>query len=218
MFRVFVIGATGGVGSRLAAQLIERGDQVVGLHRRPEQAHALESDGMEPVLGDLTSLGVDTLAACLEGADAVVFTAGASGAGPRQADAVDGQGVEIAATAAATAGVRRFLLVSAFPDAWRDRRMPPNFEHYMKVKRQADVLLAATDLDWVIVRPGTLTNDPGTGHIRIGVAIPYGDVPRDDVAAVLTELVHQPQVNRIILELTEGEVPIREALDTLEKS
>ncbi|MGW3981900.1 NAD(P)H-binding protein [Streptomyces mirabilis] len=70
----------------------------------------------------------------------------------------------------------------------------------------------------MIVRPGTLTNGPGTGRIRVGVAIPYGDVSRDDVAAVLTELVHQPQVNRIILELTEGEVPIREALDSLEKS
>ncbi|WP_328224186.1 NAD(P)H-binding protein [Streptomyces sp. NBC_00310] len=85
---------TGGVGSRLAARLIEQGDQVVGLHRHTEQAHTLESDGTEPVLGDLTSLSVDTPAARLKGADAAVFTAGASGAGPRQAHAVDGQGVE----------------------------------------------------------------------------------------------------------------------------
>jgi uncharacterized protein YbjT (DUF2867 family) len=142
--------------------------------------------------------------------DAVVFTAGASGAGPRQADAVDGQGVVVATAAAA--GVRRFLLVSAFPDAWRDRCMPPEFEHYMKVKRQADVHLAATDLDWVIVRPGTLTSTPGTGRVRLGVAILYGDVSRDDVAAVLAELVRRPQVSRVILELTAGQTPIPEAL------
>ncbi|WP_407706534.1 NAD(P)H-binding protein [Streptomyces scopuliridis] len=76
------MGATGGVGSRLAAQLNEQGDQVVGLHRYTGQAHTLESDGTKPFLGDLTSLSADTPAARLEGADAVVFTAGASGAGP----------------------------------------------------------------------------------------------------------------------------------------
>ncbi|MFI6440266.1 NAD(P)H-binding protein [Streptomyces sp. NPDC050759] len=104
------------------------------------------------------------------------------------------------------------MLISAFPDAWGDRRMPPDFEHYMKVKRQADVHLAATDLDWVIVHPGTLTTSPGTDRVRPGPAIPYGDVARDDVAAVFAELVHQPQVNRTILELTGGATPVREAV------
>ncbi|MFF4733947.1 NAD(P)H-binding protein [Streptomyces mirabilis] len=98
------MGATGGVGSRLAARRIEQGDQVAGLHRHTEQAHpGIRRNRAVP--GDLTSLSADTPAARLEGADAVVFTAGVSGAGPRQADAVDGQGVEIAATAATKAGV-----------------------------------------------------------------------------------------------------------------
>ena len=80
----------------------------------------------------------------------------------------------VASGAAAAAGVHRFLHVSAFPDAWRDRRMPLEFEHYMKVKREADVHLAATNLDWVIVRPGNLTDAPGTGRVRLGLAITYG--------------------------------------------
>ena len=54
----------------------------------------------------------------------------------------------------------------------------------------------------MILRPGMLTNNPGTGHVRLGMAIPYSEVPRDDVAAVLSELVHCPQVRRVILELT----------------
>ena len=141
-----------------------------------------------------------------------MFAAGASEAGTRAADAVDGQGVVVAAAAAAAAGVTRFLLVSAFPDARRDQRMPAEFEHYMKIRRRPDVHLAATDLDWVIVRPGTLTNNPGTGRVRLGMAIPYGEVPRDDVAAVLGELVHRPQVRRVILELTSGQIPIHDAL------
>ena len=141
-----------------------------------------------------------------------MFTAGASEAGTKAADAVDGHGVVVAAAAAAAAGIARFLLVSAFPDAWRDRRMPPEFEHYMRVKRQADVHLASTDLDWVILRPGTLTNKPGTGRVSLGVAVSYGEVPRDDVAAVLTELVHASQVRRVILELTSGPTSIAPGL------
>lgn len=79
--------------------------------------------------------------------------------------AIGGRGVATATAAAIAAGVRRFLLISAFPDAWRDRRMPPDFEHCMKVKRPADVRLAATDLDWVVVRPGTLTTSPGARRV-----------------------------------------------------
>jgi len=115
-------------------------------------------------------------------------------------------------------GVTRFLHVSAFPDAWRDRRMPPEFEHYMKVKRRADVHLASTDLDWVIVRPGTLSNKRGTGLVRIGLAIPYGEVPRDDLAAILVELVHTQGLKRTILELTRGQTPVKEALQVALRS
>ena len=212
MSRVLIIGATGGIGSRLAARLVERGDQAVGLYRRPEQGRLLQARGIVPAAGDLTALGVDDLATHMQGADAVVFAAGASEAGPRIADVVDGRGVVLASAAAAAAGVSRFLLVSAFLDAWRDRRMPPEFEHYMKIKRQADVHLAETDLDWVIVRPGTLTNETGTGRVRLGPVIPYGEVSRDDVAAVLAELVHAPHARRVVLELTSGATPIREAV------
>jgi uncharacterized protein YbjT (DUF2867 family) len=157
-------------------------------------------------------MGVADFTARLKGADAVGFAAGAPDSGPRTADAVDGHGVVVGTAATAAAGVTRFLHICAFPDAWRDRRMPPEFERYMKVKRQADVHLAGTDLDWVILRPGTLTDSPGTGRVRLGPAIPYGEVPRDDVAAVLTELVHTPAVRRVILELTGGQKPIHEAL------
>jgi uncharacterized protein YbjT (DUF2867 family) len=212
MSTVVVLGATGGVGSRVAARLVQRGDRVIGLHRRPEQARALLDHRIEAVMGDLTSITPAALASKLQGADAVVFTAGAPDAGTEAADAVDGRGVEIAVTAARAAGVQRFLLVSAFPDAWRDRRMPEEFEHYMKVKRQADVHLAESPLDWVILRPGTLTNGPGTGHVRLGPVIPYGEVSRDDVAAVFAELVHAPTVRRSVLELTRGAVPVSEAV------
>lgn len=97
----------------------------------------------------------------------MAFTAGSNGEDDEQTDQIDPMGVVHSANAALAAGVRRNLLVSAFPDAWRDRDMPPDFEHYMYVKRQADVHLSHTDLDWFIVRPGTLTNKSGTGAVRV---------------------------------------------------
>ncbi|MFC9056711.1 NAD(P)H-binding protein [Streptomyces sp. NPDC057074] len=71
----------------------------------------------------------------------------------------------------------------------------------MKVKRHQDVYLTSTGLDWVIIRPGTLTDAVGTGSVALGAALNFDDVPRDDVAVTLTEAVHQPRLHRIILEL-----------------
>ena len=82
----------------------------------------------------------------------------------------------------------------------------------MRVKRASDVHLAASDLDWTILRPGTLTDEPGTGRVRLGPAIPQGAVRRDDVAAVLAELLRAPGTVHQILELTEGDTPVADAV------
>jgi uncharacterized protein YbjT (DUF2867 family) len=106
-------------------------------------------------------------------------------------------------------------LVSVFPEAARGKYVSDTFENYMTVKKLADVHLAETDLDWVILRPGTLLDEPGTGKVRMGLAIPYGDVPRDDVAATLLEIIERPAVNRVIIELTQGNTPVGEAVQRL---
>ncbi|MEW5751382.1 SDR family oxidoreductase [Pseudomonas lactis] len=212
MAKVFVVGATGETGLRLCRQLVEAGHSAIGLHRRPEQAEVLRGIGAIPVMGDLVTTSTTELSELMLEADTVVFTAGANGGGSEMTDAVDGAGVTKASDAAAYAGVWRFLLVSAFPDAWREKRMPEDFEHYMFVKRQADVYLSHTELDWVILRPGTLLNELGTGLIRTGLAIPYGEVSRDDVAATLVQLIETPSVNRLIIELTAGDTPVSEAV------
>lgn len=212
---IFIIGATGGVGRRLRKRLVGAGHQVTGLHRRDSQKEALEADGVTPVNIDLMNTSSERLAAAMQGCDAVVFSAGAAGAGVDFTDGIDGRGARFAAEAARLAGIQRFLLVSAFPDAGRGKAPSPGFEHYMQVKKQADVMLAATSLDWVILRPGTLINEAGTGKVKAGLAIPYGSVPRDDVAAVLHALIEQPEVKRVIIELTAGEQPVGEAVATM---
>jgi uncharacterized protein YbjT (DUF2867 family) len=215
MSKVFVIGAAGKVGRRLSCLLSERGHQVAALHRRPEQADELKALGATPVVGSLLELDAARLAELVSGNEIVVFTAGAGGAGIELTNAVDGRGLELATEAASIAGIRRFILVSVFPDALRDKEPSAGFENYIAVKKRADVHLVQSGLDWVIVRPGTLLDEPGTGKVRADVAICYGDVPRDDVAATIVELIDQPAVNRIIIELTTGDVPVAEAVRRL---
>ncbi|MCF2529671.1 SDR family oxidoreductase [Yinghuangia soli] len=209
--KVFVVGAAGGVGSRLARLLADAGDEVTGMFRNPAQADAVHAAGATALAGDLIGDSVDDLAAKMAGHDAVVFSAGAHGTGLDKTTLIDGRGLEKSAEAALRAGVRRFVLVSVFPDAGRGREPSAGFEHYMKVKKTADVYLVRTALDWLIVRPGTLVDRPGTGRVTAGPAIEYGDVPRDDVAAFIAAALHQPGLGRGIVELTGGDTPVGDA-------
>lgn len=216
MSKVFIIGAAGNVGRRLVTQLAKRGHQPLALHRHSEQGEQLAKQGATPVQGDLTALTVDDFAALMRGCDSVVFTAGAGGKGGKETTiAIDGKGLELAVAAAAQAGVSRFLLVSAFPEAGRGKTGSDTFENYMAVKKQSDVHLAASNLDWVILRPGTLVDDAGSGNVTAGLAIPYGNISRDNVAAALVALVEQPQVTRCIIELTDGDTPADRAIGQL---
>lgn len=210
--KVAIIGANGGVGTFLGEILAKRGDNPVGYIRDAAQAPALEKLGMQTEIADLMETTIEEYAQLLEDTDAIVFTAGAGGAGVDLTKAVDGEGVRKMIAAAQMAEVKRFLLVSAFPDAGRDQETTESFELYMKVKRQADVDLVHSKLAWTILRPGTLTDNPGTGQVDLGQAISYGEVPREDVAGVLAELLKHPETTYSILELTEGDLSIEDAV------
>ncbi len=213
MAQVFIVGGAGKIARRLSRQLRERGYRVLALHRNPAQTEELKAEGVTPVLGSLLELDADGLATLIAGSDVVVFAAGAGGNGGQEmTNAVDGRGLELAVAAARRAGVKRFMLVSAFPESFRGRQVSETFENYMAVKKRADVHLAESDLDWVILRPGTLVDAPGTGQVRTGLAIPYGEVPRDDVAAALLEIIERPTVARVIIELTQGDTPVGESI------
>ncbi|TYC87455.1 NAD(P)H-binding protein [Novosphingobium sp. BW1] len=212
---VFIIGAAGKVGSRLVSLLAEAGHVPLAMHRKSEQAQILADKGATPVAGDITALSVDELAERMDGADAVVFSAGAGGAGYDLTQAVDGDGLVKAVAAARKAGATRFLLVSAFPEAGRDAEPKEGFENYMRIKKLTDAHLSQSDLDWVIARPGTLSSEGGDGTIALGLALPYGNVSRDHVAQVLAGILERPQLSRVILELTDGDTPVADALDAM---
>lgn len=215
--QIFIIGAAGKVGSRLVPLLSKAGHDVMAMHRKPEQAARLEADGASPVEADLVQLSAAELANAMQGSDAVVFSAGAGGAGYDLTNAVDGDGLEKAVAAAGKAGISRFVHVSAFPEAGRDAEPKEGFENYMRVKKRTDAHLAASDLDWVILRPGTLRDDAGTDRVKAGLALEYGTIPRDDVAAALAAIIANPQVSRTIIELTEGDTPVDEAVAAMAK-
>lgn len=216
MQKVFIVGGSGKVARHLAQLLSARGHMPQSLYRHAGQEEDLKALGATPVYGDLLELDVSELAHLMADSDVVVFSAGAGGkGGPEMTNAIDGRGLELTVAAAQKAGIQRFLLVSAFPEASRGKKVSETFENYMAVKKLADVHVADTDLDWIILRPGTLLDALGTGKVRAGLAIPYGDVTRDDVAASLVELIEHPEVSRMIIELTGGDTPLDQAIQRL---
>ena len=217
MSRIFIIGATGGVGSRLGPMLVDAGHDVTGLHRKPEQAGKLENAGITPRLGDIMTMAAEDLAELTRDCDVVVFSAGAAGSGLERTTAIDGEGVIKTIHAARANGIARVYLVSAFMDAGRAQPRKDGFEHYMKVKRQADNALAASDLDWVILRPGTLVSEDGNGLVNAGLAITYGCVARGSVAKMLAALIDTPAIRREIIELTDGDFPVPDAVSLLQR-
>ncbi|MBX7484102.1 NAD(P)-binding oxidoreductase [Qipengyuania qiaonensis] len=161
--RVFIVGVGGGVGRRVGEQLAAAGDEPTGLVRQQRQIEAMAALGIKAKFGDLVAMSVNELADAMRGAKAVVFSAGAGGKdGDDATTRIDGDGPGKLAEAAALAGVRRFILVSVFPEAWRERHMDGSFEHYMVQKKRAEVALVQTDLDWLIVRFSTIRQRVGS--------------------------------------------------------
>lgn len=216
--KAFIIGIAGGTGGRIARRLKAGGWDVDGLVRRDKQVRDLAADGIEALVGDLTRMSIDDLSAAMKGSDVVVFSAGAGGKDGNEATtAIDGQGPGKIAAAAAKAGIARFYLVSVFPEAWRERHLGAEFEHYMIEKKRAEVDLVKRDLDWVIVRPSALSDDPGTGSVSLGLAEIHEEITRDDVAGTVVALIGQPEIRRVILEVTSGDTPIGEATDEVRR-
>jgi uncharacterized protein YbjT (DUF2867 family) len=218
--RIVIAGAHGQVARRLGRLLTARGDTVVGIVRNPDHRADLEADGTEPTVVDLESASVDEVAGVLGGADAVVFAAGAGpGSGVARKHTVDHAAAVLLADAAEQAGVRTYLLVSSMgveqARQGTPKGMDPVFAQYLQAKLRAeDEILPRTRLDTTIVRPGRLTDEPGTGLVTLEHGIPFGDVPRDDVAAVLAEILHAGKTGEVV-ELVGGSTPIQEAVASL---
>lgn len=216
--RIVVAGAHGQIARRLGRLLSTRGDTVVGIVRNPDHRADLADDGVEPVVLDLESASVDEVADVVRGADAVVFAAGAGpGSGIPRKDTVDRAAAVLLADAAAAAGVRTYLLVSSMGvDLVAGGATPEGvdevFTAYLRAKLAAEeAVLGRPGLAVTVVRPGGLTDDPGTGRVTLARSVGRGSVPRDDVAAVLAAFLDAPRDGAVV-ELVSGETPVAEAV------
>jgi uncharacterized protein YbjT (DUF2867 family) len=214
MSHIVIAGGHGRIALRLAALLSARGDHVCALIRNPDHEADVRATGARPVVADMEAL--DDLSDLVEGVNAVVFAAGAGpGSGPERKRTVDlGAAVKLLDGARRT-GVRRYLMISAMgaaDAAAGSAAMRP----YLEAKAQADEALAASDLEWTIVRPGGLTDEAGSGKVDAARALGRrGQVPREDVADVVIACLEEPSTIRVGFELLSGDTPIREAVRAL---
>ncbi|MGH3508449.1 MAG: NAD(P)H-binding protein [Nocardioidaceae bacterium] len=213
--RVVIAGGHGQIALLLERLLAERGDDPVGVVRNPDHVADVEAAGAEAVVLDLERASVPELAAVVTGADAVVFAAGGGpGSGAARKETVDKGAAVLLADAAEQAGVRRYLMVSAMGTEHADPDSDEIFAVYLRAKKAADDDLRARDLDWTVVRPGHLTDHPGTGRVQVG-DLERGEIPRADVAAVLAACLRSPATVRQTFDVLGGDTPVEDALATL---
>jgi uncharacterized protein YbjT (DUF2867 family) len=210
---VAIAGAHGRTALRLTRLLIAGGERVIGLIRAAEHASEVSAAGASPVLCDLEHATVEEIALAIDTAEAVVFAAG-SGAGSGAAGTlnVDRDAAIKLIGAATIVGAPRYVMISgAGPEN------PPSedllFEVYLRAKAEADAELAASDREWTIVRPGRLTDDPGTEDVRIDTVPFMGTVPRDDLASLLALVLTDARSARRILYVNSGRQRLEVALE-----
>lgn len=210
--RVVIAGGHGQIALLLEERLSRQGARPVGIVRNPDHVPEVEERGAEAAVLDLEQASVDDLAAVVQDADAVVFAAGGGpGSGPARKETVDKGAAVLLADAAEQAGVRRYLMVSAMGTDQADPHSDEVFQVYLRAKAAADEDLRRRDLDWTIVQPGRLTDEPGKGKVSLDPTAEPREVPRADVAHALVAALGRPATFRKQFALLSGPVPIEEA-------
>jgi nucleoside-diphosphate-sugar epimerase len=210
--RVVIAGGHGKIALELTRILDERGDQVRSLIRNPEHAEEVrEAGALEAIVCDLEKEDDDRVAEAVGEAEAVVFAAGAGpDSGPERKETMDYGGAVKLIEAARHNHIPRYVIVSSMgADAAHDG--DETFDVYLRAKGKADDAVRASGLDYAIVRPGMLTDDPPTGEVEAGDSVERGSIPRADVAAVLAAVLADRGGDRTI-EVVGGTTPIDSAL------
>jgi uncharacterized protein YbjT (DUF2867 family) len=212
MARIFVIGGHGKIALLLERLLAERGDTVTAVIRDTAQVAEVEAAGAVALVADVESADTARLATLMHGHDAVVWSAGAGGGDPARTRAVDRDAAIRSMDAAASAGIRRYVMVSYF-GARPDHGVSPDnsFYEYAEAKAAADAHLRESTLDWTILAPSALTLDAPTGRIDTA-ATASGSVARADVASVVAAVLANDDTVGRTIRFNTGSVPIADAI------
>jgi len=208
---IVVAGAHGNIAMLMHPLLKENGHNVRGLIRDEDQSFDLEQAGAEPVIADLEK---DDIKDKVSEADVALFAAGAGpGSGAERKWKVDRDGAIKFMNAAKSNGIKRFIIISAIGlDKPRGNDV---FRAYQRAKAEADEALRQSGLEYVIVKPGRLTDDKGRGLVEIHENLSGGEIPREDVAKALVEVIETPELANIEFNLVTGDTPIQEAVKSL---
>ena len=197
--------------------LVADGHVPVALVRTEDYREELEALGAEVRLLDIENEDAEAFARSFDGCDVVVFSAGGGPDGNAERKrTVDLEGALKSIEGARSAGIRRVVQVSAInvDDPVGDD-VSPVWKAYVEAKRDADAALRDSDLDWTIIRPGRLTDDPATGQVALGPDVARGDVTRADVAATLVACIDEPRTVGEQWNLVGGDTPLAQAVADL---
>jgi nucleoside-diphosphate-sugar epimerase len=212
---VVIAGGHGKIALALTRLLSERGDTVRSLIRNPDHRDDVSAAGGEPVLCDLEVDDDDRVARAVGEADAIVFAAGAGpGSSAERKETMDYGGAVKLIEAAKRSGIARYVIVSSM-GADASHEGDETFDVYLRAKGRADEALADSGLDYTIVRPGGLTDEPGTGRVFAAAEGERGQIPREDVAAVLAAVLSNDASVGKRFEVVSGQTAVEEAVAAL---
>ena len=214
---VFVIGAHGKV-ARHFSDIVKEDSSIeeIAMIREESQSAYFKNKGIETVVLDLVKNSIDELATAMTGADVVLFSAGAGGSGLDKTILVDLDGAIKAMTAAEQANIKRFVMVSTFRTGREAMSQENDLQIYTIAKNYADEWLKnRTKLDWTIVHPGILVDTPGTGKVKVGMNLEVNEVPRQDIAQTLVEVIRDTNTIKKEFEVLSGDTDIKKAIQTL---
>ena len=232
-----IFGGSGKVARHLTRILTQQetpAHTVYSIIRNPDQCADIEGLGGKPIVQSIEEASVSDLVQTIQDSspDYIVWAAGAGGGSPERTTKVDHEGAVKSMDAAAEAGVKRYIIVSALDVRDRDNRPQPAWYDaeskersekvwaaigpYMRAKFAADKELrtgnATRGLDYTIVRPGGLGVRPGVGTVAAGKVSLGQTVPREDVARVVVQCMKEPGTIGLAFDVVGGETPIAEAV------
>lgn len=210
---IAIAGGHGQIALHLERRLAAAGHTSSAIIRNPDHGDDVRAAGAEPVVIDLEATTATRVAEGINGADAIVFAAGSGpGSGTGRKQSMDRDGAVLLIAAAQLTGITRYVMVSSMGAGKGDPDSDDVFQVYLAAKGAADDALRDSQLDWTVVRPGRLTDDPATGMVTAGSDLERGSIPRDDVAAVLAATLREPSTIGTTFDVVGGSMPVAEAV------
>ncbi|MGP4076066.1 SDR family oxidoreductase [Halobacillus sp. K22] len=207
--KVLVIGANGQVGKHVIHKLTQSSHTPVAMVWDTKQIPQFEELGVETVLGDLEK----DFKEAYYGVDGVIFAAGSGPhTGADKTILIDQEGAIKSIEYAKQFGLKRFIMLSSVRSD-EPEKGPDAMKHYLYAKHRADEHLKQSGLNYTILRPGQLTNKPGTGKVALEEKLEQdGEIPREDVAETLVYLLSVPRAKQKSFDLISGSTQLEETL------